>query len=272
MMSRLSVLALLCTASWVGLQGCPASFDPLPDDDSAADDDDSAADDDDTGDDDTMGSPIYESSSFDLEESAIYTVFLVGTDAADMNTRWVRDVSLLTTPDQHSVRVVHAAASQANPIDVYVDSWIPAGLGGLTPGDMWPDEFTEGYGNFGPPDSFDLDVYASNATPGVDPPIVEAFDANLSQGQHYTIVFTGRPQYRFLTQSTDDMSEITIQGKARLRIYHSVENEGLLDVYARVEGTGATLPLGLGMEIGAMGGSAMVDAGAITLRVYNGEE
>ena len=264
----LAAFALLTAAAWSGKQlGCSATFEPLPDDDSA-DDDSAADDDDDTGDDDTSEPALFEADPFQLEEGGIYTVFLLGRSETDMNARWVKDVSLVTTPDQHSVRIVQGAASQSVPIKICVDGVVPSGLNALTPGSLWPDEFTEGYSNLGTATSYLVDVFETSADCGdVGTGIIEGEEVDLNAGAFYTIVFTGRLQYRFLSQSTDDMSEITIQGRSRLRVFHSIEDLGALDVKVETA-TGAPVTLGQGMVLGDMSNAAMVSSGMVTLKVF----
>jgi len=262
----LTLFALLGASTWLAL-GCPAKFDPLPDDDSAADDD-SASDDDDTGDDDTSDNPLFAADPFQLDEGGIYTVFLLGRTDTDMNARWVQDVSLVTTPDQHSVRFVHGAASQSQPIQVCIDGTVPTGLEGMMPGSIWPDEFMEGYGNFGTAVEYTLDVFPTGGDCGdTGYGLVEGEEIDLYAGSYYTMVFTGRPQFRFVTLDTDDMSEITIKGRSRLRVYHSVEDLGALDVKVEIA-TGAPVTLGQAMVLGDMSNAAMVSSGMVTLKVY----
>jgi hypothetical protein len=261
----LGLLTAVLAVPWL-MTGCPAKFDPLPDDDSGASDDDSSAGDDDVADDDddATGTPIIEPFMFALEEGSIYTFFLLGT-AGNTGIAAVEDLSDFVTPGEHHLRIVHGG-STAGMVDVYVDAATNADLTGLTPRSVYPDPETVGYTSLGLATSYEIEVYPTNATYG-DGSVFAQHTAAVSPDQFYTVVFTGRNGFRFITQTTDDMSEVTYAGKARIRVFHSLEDSQKIDVFGQVD-SGATLSLGGGLQLGSMGLSTMVDAGMLTLTAY----
>ncbi len=255
---------LVLAVPWL-MTGCPAKFDALPDDDSGASDDDSAAGDDDVADDDdATGTPIIEPFMFALDEGSIYTFFLLGTTGST-GVSAVEDLSDFVTPGEHHLRFVHAG-STAGMIDVYVDAATNSDLTGLTPRAVVPDPETEGYTSLGLASSYEIEVYPTNATYG-DGSVLAQHTAAVSPDQFYTVVFTGKDGYRFISQTTDDMSEVTYAGKARIRVFHSLEDHQHIDVFGQVD-SGATLSLGAGLQLGNMGLATMVDAGMLTLSAY----
>lgn len=261
----LGLLPLVAAVPWL-MTGCPAKFDPLPDDDSGASDDDSAAGDDDAADDDddATGTPIIEPFMFALDEGSIYTFFLLGTTGST-GVSAVEDLSDFVTPGEHHLRFVHAC-STAGMIDVYVDAATDADLTGMTPRTVYPDPETVGYTSLGLASSYEIEVYPTNATYG-DGSVLAQHTATVSPDQFYTVVFSGRNNYRFISQTTDDMSEVTYAGKARIRVFHSLEDYQNIDVFGQVD-NGATLSLGGDLQLGSMGLSTMVDAGMLTLTAY----
>jgi len=261
----LSLLSIVLVVPWL-LPGCPAKFEPLPDDDSTTGDDDSAAGDDDVADDDddATGTPVIDPYMFALEEGNIYTLFLLGTPG-NAGVWAMEDLSDFVTPGEHHVRFVHAASS-AGMVDVYVDATTSADLTGLAPHSVYPDPGTVGYASLGVAASYEVEVYPTNAVYG-DGSVLAQHTAALSPNQFYTLAFTGMGGYRFITQTTDDMSEVTYAGKARVRVFHSIEGFPNIDVFAQVD-NGATLSLGAGLPLGDMGLSTMVDAGMLTLSAY----
>jgi len=260
----LGLLSMMLMVPWL-LPSCPAKFDPLPDDDSAGDDD-SSGDDDDVGDDDddATGTPIVDPYQIALEEGSIYTFFLLGTPG-NTGVSAVEDLSDFVTQGEHHMRFVHAGSS-AGMVDVYVDAATNADLTGLTPRSIYPDPETQGYTSVGVAATYEIEVYPANAEYG-DGSVYAQHTATFSSDQFYTVVFTGMDTFRFITQTTDDMSEVTYAGKSRIRVFNSLEGYQSIDVSAQVD-NGATLSLGSGLQLGSMGLSTMVDAGMLTLTVY----
>ena len=259
----LGLLSMMAMVPWL-LPSCPASFDPIADDDSAGDDDSAAGDDDVADDDDATGTPIVDPFQIALDEGSIYTFFLLGTPG-NTGVSAIEDLSDFVTPGEHHMRFVHAGSS-AGMIDVYVDASTNADLTGLTPRSAYPDPDTQGYTSLGVAASYEIEVYPANAEYG-DGSVYAQHTATFSPDQFYTVVFTGKDTFRFITQTTDDMSEVTYAGKSRIRVFHSLEDYQNIDVFGQVD-NGATLSLGGDLQLGSMGLSTMVDAGMLTLTAY----
>ena len=195
------LLLLLGATAWIGLSGCKAQFEPLPDDDSAGDDDtgDDDTADDDTGDDDTVDS-IYESGPLILEEGGVYTVYLIGsvTGTPPIGAWQVEDQNWVVTGAQPALRFVTAAASQG-PTDWYVDGAIlDASMSGMVPGSVYPPQDQLGYFNPGDGGTYKVDVYPPGAAYGIDTPVVGDFIESYNPGTFYSVVLTGGPGGRML--------------------------------------------------------------------------
>ena len=267
------VLLWLGVFAWIGaLPACKATFEPLPDDDSADDDtgDDDTADDD-TGDDDTADA-LFSSGVLELVEGGIYTVYLIGnTSGSPPIGAWnVEDLSSVPNTSQPALRLIHAAASQG-PVDWYVDgesASIDINLQGVTPGTIYPPQDQIGYFNPGDPGTIKIDALPPGGEYGVATPVAGDFIESYNPQTYYSVVLTGGPAGRVLTRTVDDLTPPQA-GNARLRIFHSIEGLAILDAGAELVDSGNILSLWDDIPIATSGSPWEVPAGAVIIHVYD---
>ena len=236
-------------------QGLDDDTTPADDDDDttpAGDDDDTtpAGDDDDTShwpddDDDALGPPLYSTEGEALSAGLAYTVFFFGTvgGAPSIESITVADNQFTPAPGHPAVRYVHGASTEGM-VDVFVDGARHPEISSLGPTGVWPNPWTTGYSTDLDAGTHGIDVCAPGENPLAHTPIVGDFDEVYDNDFHYTVVFTGPPQARFLARSQDDPTTPSA-GHVRLRVFNAIEDSKGIDVVADTVKCGTPLCEGL---------------------------
>ncbi len=270
-MRRLVITGLILGLGGLLVGGCPATFEPLEDDDIFDDDDSSATDDDDTAadDDDTsVEQPIFESTPTVLAEGGIYTVIFMGTDAGaePISMLVLQDNAVTPSEGFPHLRFVHGASevpaadiriTDTQDTTVYEVTSLPYGSASPTP-------LTVGYADLTEAGNYTANAYDAGGTDALTDPL----SLGLTADTWTTVLLTATGPAKLLVGIGDAMNAPATDNVS-VRVVHSIGDVPTIRVEIERLSSGMTQNLTTnGLSAAEAGDAWQLPADTVTFRVY----